>query len=152
VTHSDTSDWLVGAWTLESFTSTDDAGVVTDVMGPDVTGYIAYGADGWMSVQIMAAGRAPYDVPDLAGGTKEQLIGAVTGYFAYAGPYTVSPDGAVVTHHLRFSLLPNWVGGDQKRYIRREADDLLILSGDPVMLGGRPQIARLRWRRKASSR
>lgn len=141
-------DWLVGTWVLESFTSTDEKGVVSDAMGPGALGYIAYGADGWMSVQLMAAGRKPFAVPDLNGGTVEQTIDAARSYFAYAGPYDVDEANRIVYHNLKFSLMPNWVGGRQKRYAKTEGDDTLELSGDPVLIGGKTQVTRLRWNRR----
>ncbi|MGV1769732.1 MULTISPECIES: lipocalin-like domain-containing protein [Rhizobium/Agrobacterium group] len=144
------ADWLQGTWSLETFTSMDDAGAVVDVMGPNVSGYISYASDGWMSVQIMAANRKLYDFPEISGGKDDQLIAAATSYFAYAGRYTIDPQAAIVIHHLQFSLLPNWVGGHQTRYIERASDTVLILSGDPAPLDGKQQVARLRWQRVRS--
>jgi hypothetical protein len=144
------AQWLVGAWMLESFTSTDEKGIVTEAMGPGATGYIAYGADGWMSVQIMRAGRKPYAIPDLDGGTPEQIIDAAKSYFAYSGPYTIDEPNRVVFHHLALSLMPNWVGGKQKRYVKVINDDLMELSGDPVLIAGKTQVTRLRWRRRSN--
>lgn len=76
------------------------------------------------------------------------MIAAATSYFAYAGRYTLDPQTAIVIHHLQFSLLPNWVGGQQARHIECPSEDLLVLSGDPAPLNGKQQVARLRWRRK----
>jgi len=140
-------DWLVGTWMLEAFTSTDDKGVVTDAMGPGATGYLSYSADGWMSVQLSRPGRKPFAVPDMDGGTPEQTIEAARTYFAYSGPYTVDEANRIVFHHLVFSLMPNWVGSNQKRYIKTEGDEVLELSGDPILIGGKTQVTRLRWRR-----
>lgn len=145
------AQWLIGAWMLESFTSTDENGIVTDAMGPGVKGYIAYGADGWMSVQIMRAGRKPYAIPDLDGGTPEQIVDAAKSYFAYSGPFTTDEANRVVFHHLALSLLPNWVGGKQKRYVKVINDDLMELSGDPVLIAGKIQTTRLRWHRRAAA-
>ncbi|MBK1613009.1 hypothetical protein CKO44_05920 [Rubrivivax gelatinosus] len=142
------SKWLVGTWLLESFTSTDDNGVVTDAMGPGAMGYISYGADGWMSVQLARPGRALFAVPDMDGGTVEQTVEAARSYFAYAGPYVVDEEDRIVYHNLLISLMPNWVGSEQKRYVKTEGDDVLILSGDPVLIGGKTQITQLRWRRR----
>ena len=144
------SAWLVGTWTLESFTSTDDRGVTTDAMGAGATGYLSYSADGWMSVQLMRAGRKPFRVSDMDGGTLEQTVDAARSYFAYAGPYTVDETASVVYHNLVFSLMPNWVGGKQKRYARKLGNDELELSGDPVLIAGKMQTNRLRWRRRAA--
>lgn len=133
---------------MESFTTTDATGVVGDAMGPGARGCISYAADGWMSVQIMRRDRQPYAVPDLDGGTPEQTIAAAQSYFAYAGPFDVDEDQAVVYHHLHYSMLPNWQGECQKRYIASDGDNVLELSGDPVLINGKTQITRLRWKRR----
>ncbi|MBK1715755.1 hypothetical protein CKO43_23685 [Rubrivivax gelatinosus] len=149
-TQAPLSKWLVGTWLLESFTSTDDKGVVTDAMGPGAQGYLSYSSDGWMSVQLARAGRKPFAVPDMDGGTTEQTVEAARTYFAYAGWYAVDEQNHIVYHNLLFSLMPNWVGSKQKRYVRTEGDDTLVLSGDPVLIGGKVQVTQLRWRRRAA--
>lgn len=141
-------EWLIGTWMMESFTSTDGEGVVTDAMGAGALGVIGYSADGWMSVQIMRPGRKPYAVPDLDGGTPEQTIEAARSFFAYAGPFDVDEEKGIVYHNLQFSMMPNWQGGRQKRYITVVADDVLELSGDPVLINGKTQTTRLRWKRR----
>lgn len=139
--------WLQGTWRLESFTGTDEDGVVSHIMGEGATGFICYSADGWVSVQITARDRLRYDIPDVEGGTDEQTLSAARGLFAYAGPYTVDEENGIVYHNLEFSLIPNWIGSKQKRYITKESDDVLVLSADPVRMGkgGKKQKSRLRW-------
>ena len=141
------SDWLKGTWKLDSFTATDEEGEVIDVMGAGATGFICYSNDGWVSVQIIKADRMRYDIPDVEGGSAEQTLSAARGLFAYAGRYTVEEDNAIVYHHLEFSLIPNWIGSKQKRYITKESDNVLVLSADPVRMGpgGKKRKSRLRW-------
>ena len=141
------SEWLKGTWMLDSFTATDEDGEVIDVMGAGATGFICYSSDGWMSVQIVKRDRLRYDIPDVEGGTAEQTLSAARGLFAYAGRYTVEEDNAIVYHHLEFSLIPNWIGSKQKRYITKESDNILVLSADPVRMGpgGKKRKSRLRW-------
>ncbi|MDR1616360.1 MAG: lipocalin-like domain-containing protein [Syntrophomonadaceae bacterium] len=141
------TDWLKGTWKLDSFTGTDEKGVTTDIMGPGATGFICYSSDGWVSVQIIKAGRPRYDIPDTDGGTVEQTLAAARGMFAYAGPFEVDEEKAIVYHNLEFSLITNWIGSRQKRYINKESDDILVLTADPVKIGaeGKKQQTRLRW-------
>ena len=141
------NEWLKGTWMLDSFTAADEDGEVIDIMGAGATGFICYSDDGWMSVQIVKPDRLRYDIPDVEGGTDEQTLSAARGLFAYAGKYTVDEENAVVYHHLQFSLIPNWIGSKQKRYITRESDTVLILSADPVRMGpgGKKRKSRLRW-------
>jgi hypothetical protein len=141
------AEWLKGTWKLESFTGTDEEGNVTDIMGAGATGFICYSSDGWVSVQIAKAGRPRYDIPDTEGGSVEQTLAAARGLFAYAGPIDVDEEKGIVYHNLEFSLIPNWIGSKQKRYITKETDDILVLTADPVRMGaeGKKQKSRLRW-------
>jgi hypothetical protein len=51
-----------------------------------------------------------------------------------------------VIHHVELSLFPNWVGGDQERWVEL-AGDRLILSASPLLLAGKLQVPRLVWSR-----
>jgi len=141
------SEWLKGTWMLDSFTATDEEGNTIEYMGAGATGFICYSGDGWMSVQVIKPDRMRYDVPDVEGGTDGQTLSAARGMFTYAGKYTVDEENAVVYHHLEFSLIPNWIGSTQKRYITKESDTILVLSADPVRMGpgGKKRKACLRW-------
>lgn len=141
------SEWLKGTWRLDSFTGTDEEGNVIDIMGDGAKGFICYSGDGWMSVQIIKPDRPRYDIPDVAGGSEEQTLAAARGLFAYAGRYTVDEENGIVYHHLEFSLIPNWIGSTQKRYINKESEKVLVLTADPVRMGpgGLKRKSRLRW-------
>jgi hypothetical protein len=143
------TEWLKGTWKLDSFTGTDEEGVTIDMMGPGATGFISYSDDGWMSVQIAGADRPRYDIPDVAGGTDEQTLAAARSLFAYAGAFEVDEENGVVYHNLQFSLIPNWIGSKQKRYITKENEKTLVLSADPVRMGpgGKKRKSRLCWTR-----
>ena len=140
-------EWLTGTWKLDSFTGTDEDGNVIDIMGAGATGFISYSSDGWVSVQIAKADRPRYSIPDTEGGTDEQTIAAARGLFAYAGRFEVDEENGIVYHNLEFSLIPNWIGSKQKRYINKEADNILTLTADPVRMGpeGKKLNSRLRW-------
>jgi hypothetical protein len=143
------SEWLKGTWELDRFMATDEEGETIDVMGAGATGFISYSGDGWVSVQIIKPDRMRYDIPDVEGGTTEQTLSAARGLFAYAGRYTVDDENGIVYHHLEFSLIPNWIGSTQKRYITKESDNALVLSADPVRIGpgGKKRKSKLRWLR-----
>jgi hypothetical protein len=140
-------EWLKGTWKLESFTGTDEAGETIDMMGPGATGFICYSDDGWVSVQIAGAERPRYDIPDVGGGTEEQTLAAARSLFAYAGPFEVDEENGIVYHNLQFSLIPNWIGSKQKRYIGKESDTVLVLTADPARMGpgGKKRKSCLRW-------
>ena len=123
---------LVGTWSVAQFTVTVGDGPTIDVFGPGPQGYVSYGTDGWMSVQVAAAGRAPFDVPDVGGGTTEQLVDDSRHFVAYAGPYRVDEAARTVTHRLRVASVPNWVGDDHVRHVQREPNGTVLLEADPV--------------------
>ncbi|MDR1067793.1 MAG: lipocalin-like domain-containing protein [Clostridiales Family XIII bacterium] len=126
---------LVGTWRLQSFTGTDESGETIAVMGAGATGFICYSDDGWVSVQIACANRPRYDIPDTAGGSDEQTLAAARGTFAYAGRFVTDEDAGIVYHELEFSLIPNWIGSRQKRYVEFRDAGTLVLTADPVRIG-----------------
>jgi hypothetical protein len=67
--------------------------------------------------------------------------------FAYAGRFIVDEENAIVYHNLEFSLITNWIGSKQKRYIGKVSDTILELTADPVRMGksGKKQRSKLRW-------
>ena len=118
-------DDILGAWRLQSYTSTSD-GEVDEPLGADPVGLIMYTADGYMSAQLMRRDRAGYDRPVTDGGTTEQMASAAGGYLCYSGPYTLDGAAAVLHHHVEVSLLPNWVGGIQVRRAHLDGDTLTL--------------------------
>ncbi|MDR1135371.1 MAG: lipocalin-like domain-containing protein [Clostridiales Family XIII bacterium] len=141
------AEWLKGTWMLDTFTGVDEDGVVVDMMGTGATGFISYSDDGWVSVQIAKADRARYDIPDVEGGSDEQTLAAARGLFAYAGLFETDEENGIVYHKLQFSLIPNWIGSTQKRYITKESENVLVLTADPARMGpgGKKRKSRLRW-------
>jgi lipocalin-like protein len=137
-------DALVGAWRLISWENRAADGQVTYPVGTDAIGYVIYAADGRFSVTISRTGRAGFAAGDLLSGTTEEKARAVEGFVAYAGHYTFLGDRVI--HHVELSLFPNWVGGDQERWVEL-AGDQLILSASPLLLAGKQQVPRLIWER-----
>jgi hypothetical protein len=95
---------------------------------------LTYDGASHMSVQIMKTNRPVFGSgDDQDEGSIEELTAAFKGYAAYYGTYSVDEQAGVITHHVVASMVPNWIGTDQ----RREA----VLAGDRLTLS-----ARLRWR------
>jgi hypothetical protein len=95
-----------------------------------------------------ARDRPRYDIPDTELGTDEQTLAAARGMFAYAGRFAVDEENQIVYHELEFSLIPNWIGSRQKRYVRFEnGGNTLVLTADPVRIGkdGKRRRTALRW-------
>ena len=52
---------FVGTWRLVSYIYEYENGDVTYPYGKDASGYITYGADGYMSVALMSSNRPKFD-------------------------------------------------------------------------------------------
>ncbi|WAC90393.1 lipocalin-like domain-containing protein [Mycobacterium sp. Aquia_213] len=138
---------LIGAWTLQSYESSAlDGSDVSYPLGVDAQGFIMYTPDGYMSAQLMRAGRAPFERDDPHHAHDNELAVAAGGYMSYAGPFSVVEDG-LIAHHVEVSLLPNWIGGIQYRTAQLRDSCLELGPPDPIVINGAPRRAKLVWRR-----
>ncbi|CAB3745717.1 hypothetical protein GQ57_35485 [Burkholderia sp. MSh2] len=138
---------LVGAWRLVSYEIRPrDGGAAAYPLGRDARGWLLYTPDGYMSAQLMAAGRPPYADGDLQGGTPAERAAAAGGYIAYSGPFRVADDGTL-THEMDVSLYPNWIGNVQQRAVMLDGDRLQLGPVAPVRIGGREVDVVLLWAR-----
>jgi Lipocalin-like domain len=141
-----TAEDLVGTWRLRSWKNIGSDGTAVDALGEKPVGYIFYNRDGFVSVEIMAAQRAPYQVPDAFGGTAEERSEAISTYLSYTGPFELLPDRDTVIHHIEVCSYPNWIGNAQVRFAKLEGD-LLVLSTKPMVFQGVTRSAELVWER-----
>jgi hypothetical protein len=138
---------LIGAWTLESYVSTNvDGSDMGYPLGADARGIIVYTPDGYMSAQVMRSDRTPFDGEDPHGGHDYELAAAAAGYLTYAGPFRVVDDG-LIAHHVEVSLLPNWIGKIQYRTAQLADSCLLLASPEPILIDGVKRTPKLVWRR-----
>jgi hypothetical protein len=135
---------IVGTWRLAAYQLHGEGGEVSYPLGRDLAGYLIYTVEGYVSATLMRPGRPTFKGGDLLGGTTEEKVAAADGYIAYCGRYTLGP--GTVVHHVELSLFPNWIGGDQERYIKWQ-DGRLVLSTPPILVGGKRQTAELVWER-----
>ncbi|ALX11803.1 hypothetical protein P350_09710 [Burkholderia cepacia JBK9] len=136
---------LVGAWRLVSYeVRPRDGSPAVYPLGRDARGWILYTSGGYMSAQLMAAGRPPYADGDPHHGTDEACAAAARGYIAYSGPFQVADDGTL-THEMDVSLFPNWVGNVQQRVAVLDGDRLQLGPAAPVRLDGREVDVLLLW-------
>jgi hypothetical protein len=136
---------LIGHWTLESLVAMDGSEVEYP-MGQDIEGVITYEQTDHMATQIMRHDRPRFASGDMDRGTLAELSAAVAGYTAYFGTYSVDESTAVVTHHVKGSLFPNWVGTDQRREVVFDGDRLTLTS-QPILFEGKTRVFRVVWRR-----
>lgn len=91
--------WKMISWTREAVAS----GTISDAMGPDPVGYIAYHGDGRMMATVFRRDR-PRD-----GGVAQTVEGRAHLFdtmLAYVASYTLE-DG-LVTHHVERAWHPGW--------------------------------------------
>ena len=109
-----TATRLIGTWRLLSLDNTDGlAGPEAAAGGKSsADGLIMYGADGYMSAQIISPeGAAPF---------------RPSAYHAYFGTYTVDSTAATIVHHRIANNNPD-APKDVVRQFRFLSDDVLIL-------------------------
>lgn len=109
---------FIGTWRLISFVSERENGEITYPYGEDASGYITYGADGYMSVALMSANRPHFTSDRSRAGKTEDKAASFDGYISYAGPYTVGEDA--ITHHVEVAWFPNMVGQREGLQTRRQ--------------------------------
>ena len=78
--------------------------------------------------------------------TDAEVRAAYDGYLAYWGTFDLDAARGTVTHHVRGSLYPNWVGQDQVRAYSLEGRRLTLRT-PPMKQRGREVVGLLTWER-----
>ena len=125
---------LIGTWKLESYTAyptpTSNIQRPTYPMTKNVTGFIMYTPDGYMSAQFLIPGQQSF-----RRGTGEEAQWAEAGkrFFAYSGPYYISNEGhgreEILRHTFQVCNLPGWIGDIQIRTCRFEENGEVLVLG-----------------------
>jgi len=126
---------FIGAWRLVSVETRKEDGSLH--RSGKRTGYLIYSSEGYMSVAFMKAGRTEFASGDIRGGSVEEKIEAFNGYISYSGRFEVSED--IVTHVIKVSLFPNWIGERQERFY--EFDGKRLTLSTPLQLVGGMQLS-----------
>lgn len=126
--------WLAGVWQLLAFWAQDSGGQRVYPFGREARGRLIYEANGRMAVQMMNPQRPQFPSGDPLLSSEAEVRAAFGGYTAYYGTYTVHPEEQVVVHHIEVSLLPNWVGTEQRRHFTWDGNHLTLQG--PLRLGG----------------
>jgi hypothetical protein len=138
------SNPFVGTWRLISSEIETGNGQRWPARSPDDTGYIMYSPDGYMSVTIGGANRAPFAAGEPSGGTQDEQAAAYASYFSYCGPYEVLADRVI--HHVEICLVPNQSGVDLIRFYRFDGNRLILHSPQAVV-EGQTRVTRIVWER-----
>jgi hypothetical protein len=121
-------------------------GARSRTFGESPSGLLVYSPEGFMSAQIMRAGRVPFAEADRLRGSDPEVRAAFEGYIAYAGTFDVDELSGVVVHRVTISLLPNWIGTEQVRRYELSGD-ALTLRPLPYRIAGKTRTAELTWQR-----
>ena len=137
---------LLGTWRLASFIRQEvGTGAISDVMGPNPSGYINYGPDGRVMVIIASGGRNKPATGVPSSAEAEALVKTMV---SYAGTYSIDTKAKTVTHLVDISWNQSYTGTKQIRNYRFEAGKLYletVPSPDPVT--GKTTVRSLIWER-----
>lgn len=132
---------LIGSWRLESFELQASSGELSHPYGEDLTGYLFYNDDGFMSAAFMNAARGRVGDGELS---KAAEASSYDQFMAYTGPFEVIGDK--ITHRVEVSSLEAFIGSVQERWFKVDGDRLELLTA-PLSVGGDAPVGRLVWRR-----
>lgn len=135
---------LVGSWRLDSFELQATDGTISHPYGENLTGYLFYNDDGFMSAAFMNAARGMGGDGELS---KAAEASSYDQFMAYSGPYEVTGDK--IRHDVEVSSLEVWVGSVQERWYKIDGDRLDLLT-QPLSVGSDAPVARLSWTRATS--
>ncbi|WP_215224424.1 lipocalin-like domain-containing protein [Echinicola shivajiensis] len=133
---------FVGSWELQEWMIESKDGKQDFPFGVDAIGQINYDINGNMSVMVMKNNRPQFLSEDPLQGEPNEVVTAFKGFIAYSGNYEVNLNSKQVTHQIKISSFPNWVGQNQIRNFELK-EDKLILSTD--FIG--PNKHKLVWRK-----
>ncbi len=139
-------DTIKGRWSILAWEQLYDDGRVVQPMGTELEGFIEYSDYGMFCV-VARKDRPAFTSGGQWSAADAEKAAAYGSYLTYAGDYEVA--GNTITHKVRYSLFPNWVGGSQQRVASLEGD---VLSLSARLEEGTPEArtARLAWRRMAA--
>lgn len=138
-------DQLMGTWKLVSYVETPVDGAPTRFpFGDKPVGILMYTPDGFVSAQLMRPDR------QIASGPMEYADAGI-GYLAYSGPFQLDEATATLTHSMRVSLFPGWVGQTQARLLKLDGDRLELTTVVPSVSHGVRVLSRLMWERESSN-
>jgi hypothetical protein len=136
---------LIGSWKLDSFELQSTDGSISHPYGLDLTGYLFYNDDGFMSAAFMNSERGPAGDGELSQAAQDNSYDQ---FMAYTGPFEVRGDQ--ITHFVEVSSLAVWIGTVQERWFKIDGDRLELLTA-PLSVGSDAPVGRLVWHRDKSA-
>jgi hypothetical protein len=128
-----TRDALIGVWRLVRIDYSGPHGSTVDPFyQAGSTGLLIYDRSGWMSVHIVAAHRARFEVPSQRltmqdGAELAALkVSAFDSYYAYDGTWEFDAATSELAHHVASSLLPAESGATYSQQVSLERGQLVF--------------------------
>lgn len=116
------------SWELVSYQSEDKDGNIMYPLGADARGVIIFTVNRQLSVHITAADRDSKISEDYlkAYNTEAEKEMARIGYHGYTGPFDLDEEKSILTTHVKISVLPAYIGSDQKRKAEIDGNHLYL--------------------------
>lgn len=134
---------VLGRWDILRWEQVYDDGRVVHPMGTDLEGFIEYGPYG-MFCALGKKNRPHFQTGGQWSANDAEKAAAYNSYLTYAGDYEVN--GNTITHKVRYSLFPNWIGGVQRRVAELQGE-MLTLTARLEEGTSEARTARLVWQR-----
>lgn len=134
---------IQGRWEILRWEQVYDDGRVVHPMGMELEGFIEYGPNG-MFCALGKKNRPHFTTGGQWSADDAEKAAAYNSYLTYAGDYEVQ--GNRITHKVRYSMFPNWVGSVQRRVAEFDGHELALTAR---LEEGTPEArtARLVWKR-----
>ena len=140
---SATSAKLVGTWTLVSETA-HQGEKTTQPLGPNPLGMMMFDHAGRFMLLISRPGLPKFAAGKRDAGTPEENKAVLAGLLAFYGTYSVNEADQVLILHPEASTFPNWIGADQKRFLKLAGDQQIWTNRTPA-IGA--QVVEVVWKR-----
>ena len=137
-------DTIKGRWAIVSWEQLYDDGRVVLPMGAELEGFIEYSDFGMFCV-VAKKGREKFITGGQWSADDTEKAAAYSTYLTYAGDYEA--EGKIITHHVQYSIFPNWAGGIQIRNAELDGDTLSLTTA-PLEAGtSEARVSKLVWKR-----
>ncbi len=127
-----TSASLVGTWTLVSETA-HQGDKTTQPLGPNPLGMMMFDRGGRFMMFIARPGIPKFAAGKRDAGTPEENKAVLAGLLAFYGTYSVTETDQVLILRPEASTFPNWIGADQKRFLKLVGDQQIWTNRTPAI-------------------
>ncbi len=128
---ADISTSLVGTWRVTSFsTLTLETNEVSHPYGEHPIGYTEYSPGGHF-VNFLSAGEIIKANPPFSDADRAAIHRGIIN--AYAGTYSVQ--GNKMTQHVIAGWRPDWIGGEQTRFVEFDGNNKMTIKTAPIASG-----------------